>query len=124
VEPPDRPAGPGRLQAPPGRRADETGLAPGTGPGQRGAGMTMQLTMTVNGEEVTREVEPRLLLVHFLRDDLGLTGTHRGCDTSNCGVCVVLLGGVPAKSCTVLAPMPARHRVDPGEGMAHIGQVD
>jgi carbon-monoxide dehydrogenase small subunit len=50
----------------------------------------MQVTMTVNGQEVTREIEPRLLLVHFLRDHLGLTGTHWGCDTSNCGVCVVL----------------------------------
>ncbi len=49
----------------------------------------MQVTMIVNGEEVTRDVEPRLLLVHFIRDQLGLTGTHWGCDTSNCGVCVV-----------------------------------
>ena len=52
----------------------------------------MQITVTVNGDEVTRDVEPRLLLVHFLRDELGLTGTHWGCDTSNCGACVVLAG--------------------------------
>jgi carbon-monoxide dehydrogenase small subunit len=61
----------------------------------------VQVTMTVNGEEVTREIEPRLLLVHFLRDDLGLTGTHWGCDTSNCGTCTVLMDGEPVKSCTV-----------------------
>jgi aerobic-type carbon monoxide dehydrogenase small subunit (CoxS/CutS family) len=63
----------------------------------------MQITTTVNGTEVTQDVEPRLLLVHFLRDTLGLTGTHWGCDTSNCGTCVVLMDGEPVKSCTVLA---------------------
>ena len=74
------------------------------GPTRRGQeALTMQITVTVNGEEHTREVEPRLLLVHFLRDELGLTGTHWGCDTSNCGVCVVWLDGTPVKSCTVLA---------------------
>ena len=67
----------------------------------------MQVTMTVNGTEVTRDVEPRLLLVHFLRDTLGLTGTHWGCDTSNCGTCVVLVDGEPVKSCTQLAAMTA-----------------
>ena len=72
----------------------------------------MQVTMTVNGEEVTRDVEPRLLLVHFIRDQLGLTGTHWGCDTSNCGVCVVWMDGEPVKSCTVLAAM-ANGRSDP-----------
>ena len=61
--------------------------------------------MTVNGDEVTRDVEPRLLLVHFLRDHLGLTGTHWGCDTSNCGTCVLWMDGEPVKSCTVLAAM-------------------
>ena len=65
----------------------------------------MQVQMTVNDQPVTREIEPRLLLVHFLRDELGLTGTHWGCDTSNCGVCVVSMDGVPVKSCTVLAAM-------------------
>jgi carbon-monoxide dehydrogenase small subunit len=71
----------------------------------------MQVTMTVNGDEVTREIEPRLLLVHFLRDTLGLTGTHWGCDTSNCGVCVVLMDGEPVKSCTVLAAMAGGHAI-------------
>ena len=71
----------------------------------------MQVTLTVNGEEVTREIEPRLLLVHFLRDTLGLTGTHWGCDTSNCGACVVLMDDEPVKSCTVLAAMAGGHSV-------------
>ncbi|MCE3555426.1 (2Fe-2S)-binding protein [Pseudonocardia sp. RS11V-5] len=78
----------------------------------------MQITVTVNGAEYTRDVEPRLLLVHFLRDELGLTGTHWGCDTSNCGVCVVLLDGLPAKSCTVLAVMADGHEVRTVEGLA------
>ncbi len=65
----------------------------------------MQVTMTINGDEVTRDIEPRLLLVHFLRDTLALTGTHWGCDTSNCGACVVLMDDEPVKSCTVLAAM-------------------
>ena len=65
----------------------------------------MKVTMTVNGESVTGEVEPRLLLVHFIRDNLGLTGTHWGCDTSNCGTCVLWMDGQPVKSCTVLAVM-------------------
>ena len=60
----------------------------------------MQVSMTVNGEEVSEEIEGRLLLVHFLRDQLGLTGTHWGCDTSNCGTCVVWMDGEPVKSCT------------------------
>ena len=79
----------------------------------------MQVTMTVNGDEVTRDVEPRLLLVHFLRDDLGLTGTHWGCDTSNCGACVVWLDGEPVKSCTVLAAMADGHAVRTVEDLEH-----
>ena len=63
----------------------------------------VRVTMTVNGEPRTAEVEPRLLLVHYLRDHLGLTGTHVGCDTSNCGACTVHLEGDAVKSCTVLA---------------------
>ena len=71
----------------------------------------MQVTMTVNGEQVTAEVEPRMLLVHFLRDQLQLTGTHWGCDTSNCGTCVVDVDGEPVKSCTMLAAMASGHSV-------------
>jgi carbon-monoxide dehydrogenase small subunit len=77
------------------------------------------ITVTVNGEDYTRDVEPRLLLVHFLRDELGLTGTHWGCDTSNCGVCVVQLDGVPVKSCTVLTVMADGHTVRTVEGLEH-----
>ena len=78
----------------------------------------MEVTMTVNGEQVTRDVEPRLLLVHFLRETLDLTGTHWGCDTSNCGACVVLVDGEPVKSCTMLAVMCAGHEVRTVEGLA------
>jgi carbon-monoxide dehydrogenase small subunit len=84
----------------------------------------MQVTLTVNGEEHTREVEPRLLLVHFLRDVLGLTGTHWGCDTSNCGMCVVLLDGEPVKSCTVLTVSAAGHEVGTVEGLERDGVLD
>jgi carbon-monoxide dehydrogenase small subunit len=84
----------------------------------------MQVTMTVNGTEVTRDVEPRLLLVHFLRETLGLTGTHWGCDTSNCGVCVVLIDGEPVKSCTQLAAMAAGHEVRTVEGLADGATLD
>ena len=62
----------------------------------------MNITVTVNGESRSADIEPRVLLVHLLRDHFGLTGTHWGCDTSNCGACVVLLEGLPVKSCTVL----------------------
>ena len=84
----------------------------------------MQVTMTVNGDEVSGDVEPRLLLVHFLRDHLGLTGTHWGCDTSNCGACVVWMEEVPVKSCTVLAAMASGHRIRTVEGLAANGELD
>ena len=84
----------------------------------------MQVTMTVNGEPVTAEVEPRMLLVHFLRDQLRLTGTHWGCDTSNCGTCVVDVDGEPVKSCTVLAAMADGHEVRTVEGLEVDGVLD
>ncbi len=84
----------------------------------------MQVTMTVNGEEVTREIEPRLLLVHFLRDHLGLTGTHWGCDTSNCGTCVVQMDGEPVKSCTVLAAIAGGHAIRTVETLEVDGVLD
>ena len=80
----------------------------------------MQVTMTVNGEQATAEVEPRMLLVHFLRDQLQLTGTHWGCDTSNCGTCVVDLDGEPV----ILAAMASGHAVDTVEGMETDGTLD
>ena len=84
----------------------------------------MQIAISVNGEEHTREIEPRLLLVHFLRDTIGLTGTHWGCDTSNCGTCVVLMGGEPVKSCTLLAATAAGHEIRTVEGLEVDGVLD
>jgi carbon-monoxide dehydrogenase small subunit len=80
--------------------------------------------MRINGEEYTREVEPRMLLTHFIRDEVGLTGTHWGCDTSNCGTCVVLMDGEPVKSCTVLAATAAGHSIRTVEGLEVDGELD
>jgi aerobic carbon-monoxide dehydrogenase small subunit len=84
----------------------------------------VQVTMTVNGDQVSREIEPRLLLVHFLRDHLGLTGTHWACDTSNCGACVVSMDGESVKSCTVLAAMADGREIRTVEGLASNGDLD
>jgi aerobic carbon-monoxide dehydrogenase small subunit len=80
--------------------------------------------MTVNGAEHTRDVEARMLLVHFVRDELRLTGTHWGCDTSNCGTCVVLMDDEPVKSCTVLAATAAGHEIRTVEGLERDGRLD
>ena len=80
------------------------------------------INVTVNGTAHSAEVEPRLLLVHFLRDTLGLTGTHVGCDTSQCGACVVHLNGESVKSCTVLAVQADGGEVLTIEGLAQDGQ--
>ncbi|HWL60188.1 MAG TPA: (2Fe-2S)-binding protein [Microbacteriaceae bacterium] len=82
------------------------------------------ISVTINGQLVERDVDPRVLLVHFLRDDLGMTGTHWGCDTTNCGVCSVLLDGQPVKSCTVLAVMADGHEVRTVEGLEVDGVLD
>jgi carbon-monoxide dehydrogenase small subunit len=84
----------------------------------------MKLTLIVNGTEYSAEIEPRLLLIHFLRDELGLTGSHWGCDTSNCGACVVWLDETPVKSCTVLAVMTEGRRVTTVEGLARGDDLD
>ena len=84
----------------------------------------MQVSITVNGKEMTRDVEPRVLLVHHIREELGLTGTHWGCDTSNCGACVVLIDGEPVKSCTTLAAMTVGHDVTTVEGLEQDGRLD
>jgi aerobic carbon-monoxide dehydrogenase small subunit len=81
----------------------------------------VQITVTVNGTAYTRDVEARLLLIHFIRDELRLTGSHWGCDTSNCGACVVWLDGRPVKSCTVLAAMADGHQVRTVEDLAMKG---
>jgi carbon-monoxide dehydrogenase small subunit len=77
----------------------------------------MRVSVKVNGADTTGEVEPRLLLVHYLRDTLGLTGTHWGCDTSNCGACTVWLDSLPVKSCTTLTAMADGHEVRTVEGL-------
>ena len=84
----------------------------------------MQVTITINGEQVSRDVEPRQLLVHFIRDTPGLTGTHWGCDTSNCGACVVLMDGEPIKSCTALAAMCEGHEIRTVESLETAGALD
>jgi carbon-monoxide dehydrogenase small subunit len=84
----------------------------------------MQCTLNINGQEVSRDIEPRLLLVHFIRDTPGLTGTHWGCDTSNCGACVVLMDGDPIKSCTTLAVMCEGHEIRTVESLERNGQLD
>jgi carbon-monoxide dehydrogenase small subunit len=84
----------------------------------------MQVTLTINGDERSADVEPRTLLVHFIRDDLDLTGTHWGCDTSNCGACVVLVDGEPVKSCTMLAATAAGHEIRTVEGLEQDGVLD
>lgn len=81
----------------------------------------MQLTLTVNGREVTRTVESRTLLVEFLREGLGLTGTHVGCDTTQCGACTVHLAGRAVKSCTVLAAQAGGAEVTTIEGLSGDG---
>jgi carbon-monoxide dehydrogenase small subunit len=84
---------------------------------------TVRVSVTVNGEEHESEVEARLLLVHYLRDRLGLTGTHVGCDTSNCGACTVHLNGESVKSCTVLAAQADGAEVTTIEGLARGGDL-
>ena len=85
---------------------------------------TRAITVTVNGQERSAEVEPRLLLVHFLREMLGLTGTHVGCDTTSCGACTVLLDGTPIKSCTFLAVQADGREVTTVEGLLREGELD
>jgi len=85
--------------------------------------MKQSVTITVNGVKQTHEVEPRMLLVHYVRETLGLTGTNIGCDTSQCGACTVLLDGVAVKSCTVLAMQADGSSVTTIEGLAKDGQL-
>jgi carbon-monoxide dehydrogenase small subunit len=82
-----------------------------------------EVTITVNGQAYTREVEARTLLIHFIREDLGLTGSHIGCDTTNCGACTVLLDGKAVKSCTVFAVMADGKSVETIEGVADNGNL-
>ncbi len=85
--------------------------------------MKVPVALTVNGVKQTADVEPRLLLVHFLRDHLGLTGTNVGCDTSQCGACTVIVDGQAVKSCTVLAAQADGSTVTTIEGLAQQGKL-
>jgi carbon-monoxide dehydrogenase small subunit len=85
--------------------------------------LKVPVTIDINGAKRKAEVEPRTLLVHFLRDELGLTGTHIGCETSICGACTVLLNGRAVKSCTVLAVQANGAKVTTVEGLARDGQL-
>jgi len=84
---------------------------------------TSQVTVTVNGQERSAQVETRLLLAHFLRQTLGLTGTHIGCDTTSCGACTVLVDGVPTKSCTMFAVQADGRAITTVEGLAQGAQL-
>ena len=84
---------------------------------------TQAISLTVNGKPQGGEVEPRLLLVHYLRDKLGLTGTHIGCDTSQCGACTVIVNGRAVKSCTVFAVQADGAEIMTIEGLAQDGQL-
>ena len=79
---------------------------------------THSITLKVNGEEHTREVEARMLLVHLIREELELTGTHIGCDTTSCGACTILLNGRPVKSCTMFAVQASGAEIATVEGLA------
>ena len=83
----------------------------------------MEATVTINGTDHTQDVEPRVLLVDFIRNIAGLTGTHIGCDTTGCGACTVLLGGKPVKSCTVLAVQAHGRSVTTVEGLKSNGEL-
>ena len=80
-----------------------------------------RISVTINGEKHEREVESRLLLVHFIREEVGLTGTHIGCDTTSCGACTVLLDGTPVKSCTVFAVAADGAEITTVEGLGNGG---
>ena len=83
----------------------------------------MQISVKVNGTERTADVEPRLLLVHLIREAFGLTGTHEGCDTTSCGACTVLLDGTPVKSCTVFGVQADGREVTTVEGLMTGGEL-
>jgi carbon-monoxide dehydrogenase small subunit len=85
--------------------------------------MKLPVSITVNGVSRTHDVEPRLLLVHYLRDVVGLTGTNIGCDTSQCGACTVLMDGLAVKSCTVLAVQADGSEITTIEGLAQNGNL-
>jgi carbon-monoxide dehydrogenase small subunit len=84
----------------------------------------MDVEVTVNGERYERDVEPRKLLIHFLRDDLNVTGSHIGCDTGNCGACSIIVDGVLVKSCMMLAVQADETKIETVEGLAQDGELN
>ena len=96
---------------------DEVQAAPAPGV------VTRRVTIKVNGDDRTVDVEPRLLLAHLLRQGLKMTGTHSGCDSSNCGACVILFDGRPIKSCTMLAVQADGHSLETVEGLASASEL-
>ena len=99
-------------------------MAVQTAPAKTTGTRRMTIHVTVNGQAHDVEVETRTLLVHFLRENLGMTGTHIGCDTTNCGACTVLLNGRPVKSCTVFAVQADGMSVATVEGLEKDGKLD
>src|SRR5207249_7710634 len=106
----------GGLQARRGQGLRAARIEDRAGPGTWRTGM--RVSVTINGQERSADVEPRVLLVDFIRTNLALTGTHIGCDTSSCGACTVLLDGEPVKSCTMLAPQVDGRELTTVEGLA------
>ena len=96
-----------------------TEVSPEPGPGVA----TRRVSLVINGERRAADIEPRLLLAHLLRQGFGLTGTHTGCDTTNCGACTVLYDGRPLKSCTMLAVQADGHDVTTVEGLATASEL-
>lgn len=96
---------------------DEVQAAPAPGV------VTRRVTIKINGDDRTVDVEPRLLLAHLLRQGLKMTGTHSGCDSSNCGACVILFDGRPLKSCTMLAVQADGHSLETVEGLASASEL-
>jgi carbon-monoxide dehydrogenase small subunit len=94
-----------------------------TEPGSVWSSTTMEITLTVNGKTHVSDVEPRILLVHYLRDELSLTGTNIGCDTSQCGACTVHMNGMAVKSCTTLAVQADGAQIVTIEGLASNGHL-
>src|SRR5436309_3193072 len=86
--------------------------------------MTRKISVNINGKLCSHEVEPRMLLIHYLREVAGITGPHIGCETSICGACTVMLDGKAVKSCTMFAVQADGHDVLTVEGLAHDGQLD
>ena len=85
--------------------------------------MKLPVKMTINGQTVAHEVEPRLLLVHYIRENVGLTGTHVGCDTSQCGACTILINGQAVKACTLFAVQADGAKITTIEGLAKDGAL-